>query len=161
MPWWAVVGGNAAFWPAWTFAAGYLAHRTAASRFAIDDTITAERGFERGGRWYQQTWRIEAWKGLLPEAGALYAGGFAKRAVDGRDIDHLELFVAETRRAEHAHWRMAAGVFLTPLWNPWWALPINLAFAAGTNAPCIAVQRYNRARLRRLVRRLTEPTTSA
>ncbi len=87
-------------------------------------------------------------------------GGFEKRTVSSGDPEVMEQFVLETRRAEHAHWGMAAGVVLTLLWNPWWAAPANVAVAAGSNLPCIAVQRYNRARLRRVLAAVQRRPTS-
>jgi glycosyl-4,4'-diaponeurosporenoate acyltransferase len=152
LPWWAVVLGNTAFWPVWTVAAGFVTDRASLSRFAHDDAITRLRAFEGDGNWYRDHLDIHAWKDRLPEAGAAF-GGFAKRSVRGGDVEHLQAFVVETRRAEHAHWRMLAGVVVTCAWNPWWAFPANMAFAVGSNLPCIAVQRYNRARLDRLIRR--------
>jgi glycosyl-4,4'-diaponeurosporenoate acyltransferase len=155
-----VVTGNALFWPAWTVLVGYAAQRTSDDRFAVDDVITRERSFERGGRWYRDVAGIEAWKTRLPEAGALF-GGFEKRTVSSGDPEVMERFVVETRRAEHAHWGMTAGVALTLLWNPWWAAPANVAVAAGSNLPCIAVQRYNRARLRRVLAAVRRRPTSS
>lgn len=146
----AVIAANVLFWPTWTAMVGWAAQRTPDRRFAADDVLTCERTVERGGRWYRDSWRIESWKDSLPEAGRAF-GGFEKRSVAGGDVDVMEQFLVETRRAEHAHWGMAAGAVLTLLWNPWWAAPANMAVAAGSNVPCIAVQRYNRLRLRRAI----------
>lgn len=155
-----VIAGNAVFWPAWTAVVGYVAQRTPDQRFATDDVVTRQRPFERDGAWYRDVARIEAWKSQLPEAGALF-GGFEKRTVASGDPEVMERFVVETRRAEHAHWGMAAGVVLTLLWNPWWAAPANVAVAVGSNLPCIAVQRYNRARLRRVLKATRRRATSS
>lgn len=145
----AVVAGNVLFWPAWTMAVGYAAARTPASRFDHDDVLTRLRPFERSGDWYRERWRIQRWKDRLPEGGALF-GGFAKRSIERGDADVMAQFVVETRRAEHAHWGMVGGAVVTTLWNPWWAFPANLAVGLGSNLPCIAIQRYNRARLLRV-----------
>jgi len=155
LPWWAVVAGNAAFWPAWTAAVGYSAHRAPADWFAADDFLTRGRPAEHDGAWYRDRLRIERWKDHMPEAGAAFPGGFAKRGVGVRDPETLRAFTVETRRAEYAHWAMAAGVVITIAWNPWWAAPVNVSVAAGSNLPCIAIQRYNRARLLRILRRST------
>jgi glycosyl-4,4'-diaponeurosporenoate acyltransferase len=152
LSWRTVLLANVAFWPAWTLAAGYAAARTPAAHFARDDVLTRRRPVERGGAWYVEQFAIQQWKDRLPEAGAMF-GDFAKRDVT-RDVGDLERFVTETRRAEHAHWGMAAGAFLTILWNPWWAFPINASVGSLANLPCIAVQRYNRARLVRLLERI-------
>jgi glycosyl-4,4'-diaponeurosporenoate acyltransferase len=156
----AVVAANVAFWPAWTAAVGYLAQRTPDARFACDDVLTRPRPFEQDGSFYRDSLQIQRWKDRLPEAGTAF-GGFAKRSVSGGDPEVLERFVVETRRAEHAHWGMAAGVALTLLWNPWWAAPINATVAGVSNLPCIAVQRYNRARLRRTLSVIGRRATSS
>jgi glycosyl-4,4'-diaponeurosporenoate acyltransferase len=154
-----VVAGNVLFWPAWTAVVGYAAQRTPDGRFAADDVITRMRPFEGEGAWYRHTLQIEQWKLRLPEVGAAF-GGFEKRSVAGGDPEVMERFLVETRRAEHAHWGMAAGVVLTLLWNPWWAAPFNVAVAAGSNLPCVAVQRYNRVRLRRALAAVRRRATS-
>ena len=97
---------------------------------------------------------------ILREAGAVF-GGFSKRSVGSGSLDVLEQFLVETRRAEHAHWGMAAGFALTLVWNPWWASGANAAVAASSNLPCIAVQRYNRIRLRRALSALQRRATSS
>jgi glycosyl-4,4'-diaponeurosporenoate acyltransferase len=156
----AVVAANVVFWPAWTAAIGYLAQRTPDARFAADDVLTRPRPFEQDGHLYRDSLQIQRWKDRLPEAGTAF-GGFAKRSVSGGDPEVLEQFVVETRRAEHAHWGMAAGAALTLLWNPWWAAPINVTVAGVSNLPCIVVQRYNRARLRRALDAVRRRTTSS
>jgi glycosyl-4,4'-diaponeurosporenoate acyltransferase len=156
----AVVVANVVFWPAWTAAVGYLAQRTPDARFATDDVITRSRPLERDGGWYRDRLHIDRWKDRLPEAGATF-GGFAKRSVAAGDPAVLEQFLVETRRAEHAHWGMAAGGLLTVIWNPWWAAPVNLTVAALSNGPCIAVQRYNRARLGRALTAVRRRATSS
>jgi glycosyl-4,4'-diaponeurosporenoate acyltransferase len=155
LPWWSVVAANAVFWPSWTAACGYALHRLPRSVLADDTVVTRARSFEDHGHFYDRTLHIQRWKDRLPEAGAAFEGGFAKREVGGTDPATLGRFVAETRRAELTHWAVASGVVVPMLWNPWWALPAHLAVAAGSNLPCIAIQRYNRARLQRVLDRLS------
>jgi glycosyl-4,4'-diaponeurosporenoate acyltransferase len=155
-----VIAANVAFWPAWTAAVGWAAQRTPDARFAGDDVVTRPRPFERNGDLYRDDLSIHRWKDRLPEAGAAY-GGFTKRTVAAGDVDTMERFALETRRAEHAHWGMAAGALVTTLWNPWWAFGINATVAASSNLPCIAVQRYNRLRLRRALNAVQSRATSS
>ena len=82
---------------------GYLGPRLPTSRFDHDTWWSRLRGPERGGRLYERL-GIKRWKDRLPEAGALYSGGFSKRDLTSHDRAHLERFVAETRRAEAVHW---------------------------------------------------------
>ncbi|HEX5017364.1 MAG TPA: hypothetical protein VFX15_07250 [Actinomycetes bacterium] len=156
----AVVAANVAFWPTWTLLVGWLAQRTSDARFQRDDPITRPRAIERQGGLYRDDLHIHRWKDRLPEAGTLF-GGFAKNTVGSGDDAVLQQFLVETRRAEHAHWGMAAGAVITTLWNPWWAFGINATVAASANLPCIAVQRYNRLRLARVLERGRRSATSS
>jgi glycosyl-4,4'-diaponeurosporenoate acyltransferase len=155
-----VLVANVAFWPAWTAFVGWAAQRTPDARFAHDDVITRERSIERGGDFYRDDLAINRWKDRLPEAGSAY-GGFTKRTVAGGNPAVMERFLLETRRAECAHWAMAAGWFVTLLWNPWWAAGVNATVAASSNLPCIAVQRHNRLRLRRALDAVRSRATSS
>jgi glycosyl-4,4'-diaponeurosporenoate acyltransferase len=156
----AVIAANLLFWPAWTAAVGWMAQRTSDARFRDDDLVTRPRAFEREGAFYRDDLAIERWKDELPEAGTVF-GGFSKRSVGAGDPAVLEQFLVETRRAEHAHWGMAAGFVVTMVWNPWWATGANAVVAASSNLPCIAVQRYNRIRLRRALAALHRRATSS
>jgi glycosyl-4,4'-diaponeurosporenoate acyltransferase len=147
----ATVAIDVAAWATVSTAAGYVAHRLPARRFEHDGWLTRPRSRE-APRGYERALRIKRWKDRLPEAGALFAGGFSKRALRTRDRGTVERFVVETRRAEHVHWWILASGPLFLLWNPWWLGVAMEAYAVTANVPCIAVQRYNRLRLVRLLR---------
>lgn len=153
VPAWLVVVANVVWFGAGSVIVGYLMHRVPAARFSRDSWLTRARAWERDGRVYDERLRIRRWKDRLPEGGAFFAGGFSKRAVAARDRAYFERFVVETRRAEVTHWWVLALAPVCVLWNPWWALPVVAVYALAANVPCILVQRYNRARLRRLVQR--------
>lgn len=141
---------DVAVWAVWSTAVGYAYHSFPVGWFAHDTWLTRPRRFERGA-WYQRRLRIKRWKDRLPEAGALFAGGFPKRRLAHPDPAYLARFAAETRRAELTHWTTMAVVPVFVLWNPWWACSVMVAYAAVANLPCIAVQRYNRVRLERML----------
>jgi glycosyl-4,4'-diaponeurosporenoate acyltransferase len=138
-------------WAVVSTVTGYVTHRLPPQRFASDGFLTRLRPFEADGRWYERRLAIKSWKDRLPEAGAVFQGGFSKRSLRSASIDDLERFVVETRRAEVTHWVvLAAGPFFF-LWNPWGLGLVMVAYAVVANVPCLVVQRYNRARLRRVV----------
>jgi glycosyl-4,4'-diaponeurosporenoate acyltransferase len=143
-------------WAAFHASTGYLVHRLPACRFASDTFLTRPRRFEGDGRLYTRTFAIKRWKGRLPEAGGLFAGGFDKRRLRGSSVDDLERFATETRRAEVGHWLAAAAAPLFFLWNPLAVGAVMLVYAVAANGPCIAAQRYNRLRLVRIIRRARE-----
>lgn len=144
----ALVG--AATWAAWSTVCGYVAHRLPIRWLDEDTWLFRLRASERDGRVYDRVLRIKRWKDLLPEAGALFRGGFAKRRVH-RDREYLERFLVETRRAELAHWPILALGPTFYAWMPWWLATAMLGYALVANVPCILVQRYNRARLERIL----------
>ncbi len=140
-------------WAAGGTLIGYLTHRAGTARFAHDGPVTRLRPIERDGRWYEEHLRIKVWKKHLPEAGALFADGFSKRNLRDSSATQLQRFVIETRRAEVTHWWVAAlGPFFV-LWNPWGLAIVMLVYAIVANGPCLIVQRYNRARLHRVIER--------
>ena len=129
--------------------AGYAAHRLPLRMLGRDRGILRLAPFARRGRFYERL-AIRRWKDRLPEAGAFFAGGVSKRHVPATDAAGLARFAAETRRAELAHWWAVAALPLFALFNPPYAMPLMVVYAFAANAPCIAVQRYNRGRLARL-----------
>jgi glycosyl-4,4'-diaponeurosporenoate acyltransferase len=139
---------NVGVWLGWSVTAGYLGHRLLVERLARDGLVTRLRRFEASGRWYERRLAIRRWKDRLPEAGAFFGGGFSKRRIKRGE---LARFVVETRRAEVVHWWIMAIWPLFAIWNPPWAVGVMLAYAVAANVPCIVVQRYNRARLLRIL----------
>ena len=140
-------------WAAIHAGTGYLVHRLAVERLATDWWIHRPRRFERGGSLYADRLRVRRWKHRLPEAGALFGGGFDKRSLGGAGRPALERYAVETRRAELGHWLAAAGAPAFFLWNPWPVGVVMLAYAVAVNGPCVVASRYNRLRIARLVAR--------
>ncbi|MEK7954482.1 glycosyl-4,4'-diaponeurosporenoate acyltransferase CrtO family protein [Luteolibacter soli] len=102
-------------------------------------------------RWFERLLLIKRWKDLVPDGASWFRGGFAKASLRDKGPQHLRRFLAETRRAEACHWTALA---LTPaffLWNPMWADLVMAMAILAANAPCIAIQRYNRIRLVRIL----------
>jgi glycosyl-4,4'-diaponeurosporenoate acyltransferase len=145
---WAVVI-DAAIWAVSGVAAGWLMGRRAVDRFTHDNRITRLSKLEDGGRLYRRI-GLHLWKDRLPEAGG-FAGGMSKRKLPGTDSTALARFAAETRRAELTHWLAMTPILVFPLWNPWWLVGVMALYALAANLPCILVQRYNRARIERML----------
>jgi glycosyl-4,4'-diaponeurosporenoate acyltransferase len=135
------------------FSTGFVLHRVPVKRFDHDTWLTRPRRFEDEGNFYQRKLKIRKWKDRLPEKGDLFPDGFSKRHLTNRSTEHLERFMAETRRAETVHWlNLSAGpLFLI------WCRPLlgafMIVFGVVAHLPFVMVQRYNRERLGRLLRR--------
>ncbi|MCP4436520.1 MAG: hypothetical protein GY812_13625 [Actinomycetia bacterium] len=140
-----------AVWLGIGFVTGWAGHRLPLGFVSRDTWLTNPRQFEHGGRFYERRLRIRNWKDSLPEAGALFRGGFAKDRLADRSSENLERFVAETRRAEYVHWAnvLAGPAFLLVL--PLWGGIVMTVFALVVHVPFVAIQRYNRIRLRRTI----------
>ena len=100
---------------------------------------------------YERLLRVRSWKPLLPDGGAWFRRGFPKARLNSRSPDYLLLFAAETRRGEWAHWVMLLTLPLFGLWNTADGMLVVTIWLLAGNLPCIVVQRYNRARLLRVI----------
>jgi glycosyl-4,4'-diaponeurosporenoate acyltransferase len=160
LPWWAVAGGNVVAWAVFHSATGLAVHALPLARLDRDGPVLRLRRWERDGEVYRRL-RIKAWKDRLPEAGDLFRGGVTKRRLPAATRPGLLRFAAETRRAERGHWLAMACGPLALLWNPPIGAAAMIAYGVAVNAPFIAVQRYNRARVARVVRRPARSSGSA
>ena len=154
--WAALVGGTV--WAVLGTLTGYVMHRLPVRRFDHDNALTKLRPAEVDGRVYERRFAIRRWKRWLPEGGDVFEGGFNKSTLGRRDSANLQRFVAETRRAEMTHW---VTMFYGPLfwlWSSWWMGGVMVAFGIVANVPCLVTQRYNRARLLRVLQR-RKPST--
>jgi glycosyl-4,4'-diaponeurosporenoate acyltransferase len=138
-------------WPAIHLLIGSAAVRIPDQFFAHDTWLTAPRQWERDGKIYRDVFAIRKWKRLLPD-GAPWIGGVAKTELFAWNHKQALRFLAETRRAEIAHWCMLGFLPLFLLWNPLWARVVIIFYASAANLPCILAQRYNRILLARFAR---------
>ena len=136
-------------------ATGYVVHRIPSTSrvLARDHWWSRPRRFETDRHFYERTMRIKRWKDRVPEAGALFAGGVSKRALPSRSPAGLARFGVETRRAELGHWLCAAASPFFVLWNPPWVALVMVGYGLAVNLPFIAIQRYNRTRVERVLAR--------
>jgi glycosyl-4,4'-diaponeurosporenoate acyltransferase len=144
----AAVAVDIVVWIVWGTSVGWAASRVPASRLSTDTALTRLRSWETGGRVYERL-AIRRWKDRLPDAGSLFGG--RRKHLPGRAPEALAAFAAETRRAELVHWVVPAGVVVFPAWNPWPITAVMMVYAVAANLPCLLVQRYNRARIARMV----------
>lgn len=140
-------------WAMTSVVVGWVGSRWPLERLDEAGPITRLRGWEDDGAWWQRHLRVRRWRDLLPEAGALFASGYSKRHLRSRRSSDLDRFRRETLRAERVHWTVMATAPVHLVWcRPAIAVGM-LAFGFIANAPCIVVQRANRGRLERLLRR--------
>ncbi len=143
---------DAAAWLVIHLGLSWRGTRQPIERFDPDGRLCRIRRWEQDGRIYEQHLRIKRWKDLLPDGASWFRGGFPKARLSNREPRHLERFSRETARGESIHWQTLAAAPLFALWNPPWAMAVIALYALIANLPCIAIQRYNRARLQRILR---------
>lgn len=151
-----IVVANVVCVPAIHLFVSWLFTRMPRSAFRTRSPLFRPRSWEDGGTIYEALFRVRKWKGLLPDAAPWFAG-FAKGKLRDRDPGYLRAFVAETCRGEIAHYVQVPALLLTLAWNPWpVAAIVMVAYAFASNFPCVILQRFTRARLRRLLAELGE-----
>ncbi len=147
------VGLNVIAWLAIQLGLAWALTQLAAEGFDAGNFFARPKSWERNGRFYEKVLAIKSWKDKLPDAAGWFHGGFPKANLRAAAPEFLARFLRETWRGELVHWLALLAVPLFCVWNPWWALLVNALYAVAANAPCILVQRYNRARLWRLTAR--------
>ena len=109
------------------------------------------RDWERGGRWYKDTLKINVWKDKIPQFST--KDGFSKEHLTDLSLEYLNQFIMETCRGEWMHLSGALCAVFLLLINP---IGFGLLAAFLTllgNLPFAAVQRYNRFRLQTVRKR--------
>jgi ABC-2 type transport system ATP-binding protein len=134
--------------------------RIPGTRFNPDGWLYRTRPWEDGGNGYQRFFRIKKWKTYLPDGAPLLSTrGFPKKNLQEKSPEYLRLFLRETCRAELTHWLTLAFAPFFFLRNPLWVGFFMILYALTGNIPLIMAQRYNRARLRRIIQAWGCPLT--
>lgn len=144
-----------AAWLLLHFLIGWLAWRLPVSFFSRQSWLYRPRRRERHDQFYRRVFLIDRWKRFMPEAGGFFPGGFSKKRLTSRNQEYLARFSIETRRGEFTHWLSILPAPLFFLWNDWTVGLLMVAYALLFNLPFIAVNRFNRARLARILMRQT------
>lgn len=113
--------------------------------------------FEKEGRLYEQIFRVSRWKGRLPDGGLIWnKKAFSKKKLESFSKDSLDRFLIESARAELTHWLAILPFWLFGFFTPMPVIWMMLLYALIVNIPCIIVQRYNRPRVQKLIRKISE-----
>ena len=117
--------------------------------FHPDRGFFAPRAWERGGRFYRKTLKIDKWKDKLPDKSRAVASMVPKRVSGSHSAAGLRRLAQETCVAEAVHWALllCSWIYLLFLRRPLaWIAAVGYALS---HLPFIAIQRYNRPRLLR------------
>ena len=130
----------------------YIMTHQPLTAFNADSWLYRKHNWEKNGKMYERIFRLKSWKKKLPDGAAIFKNGFEKKHLKATNEDYLHDFLRETCRAELTHWivLLFGPVFL--IWNLWWVGIVMIVYAVIANIPCIITQRYNRIRIKRIVR---------
>ena len=132
----------------------YFCHHVLTDRwYEKHDRIFRLFKIEKKGKIYQDFLRIKRWKDIIPDGGKINKRGFEKTKLK-RELPYLKKFYLETKRAELIHWTgmLTCTVFL--FIHPYPINHIVFVIALLLDIPFMLVQRYNRPRLARLIKKM-------
>ena len=141
---------NALAWPSWGFFSGWWYRKKTYADLRSYSGTGDIRSFEQNGSWYENRLRIKRWKDRLPETGGWF-GSVSKRQVPGYSVDELRVFAYECHRGELTHWAILSFSPVTALWTTGWLLIFSCIVGACASLPFVAVLRYNRCRIERII----------
>ena len=111
-----------------------------------------EHSFERDGKFYEQVFFVKRWKKFLPDGGATLGGGYAKKNLTDFSEENLNQFLIESCRAEFTHVIAIFPFWVFGFFASGKVVLIMFIYALLVNIPCIIVQRYNRPRIKKLMK---------
>lgn len=123
------------------------------SYYREDNFLFKERKWENRGRIYERVFKIKKWKKLLPDGAAFVKQAYEKKNLKDNSKANLEKFLMETARAELTHILGMLPFWLFGLIAPPKVIIYMFVYAVVANVPCILLQRYNRIRLKRVLKR--------
>lgn len=122
------------------------------SFFDPNKPLYSVRPWERNGKFYTEILKIKSWKDKLPQY--VSKNGFSKRSMNlNFDKEYIERFILETCRAEWNHLMCCMYFFISFLINSFKYAFIFSIIPVLANLPFLLVQRFNRIRLNRLLKK--------
>lgn len=115
--------------------------------------IYKERKWEKNGEFYQHVFKVKRWKDHMPEIADFIKSAFPKNSIKEFSHEYIEKFLLESCRAEFAHWCIILSSIIFLVCQGTAAFVFILLAAILMNAPFIIIQRYNRPRIIRIMKR--------
>lgn len=140
-------------WPIIMISSSYIFFLFPREWFRPNSFLFKQKNWELGGKIYEKVFFAKKWKKFLPDGAAVFKGGFRKKNMASSSKEYISDFILESCRAEISHILPIFLSFLFALYNPPHIVAIMFVFALIVNLPCIIVQRYNRIRFSKLLKR--------
>lgn len=112
-----------------------------------------ERNWENKGSIYEKYFDVKKWKTKLPDISDFMKWRFNKKHLAEPNVDYLSVFITESCKSEFTHWMIIVSTLLFILWSTIEVTVVMFLLASLLNLPYIIIQRYNRPRLVRLLRK--------
>lgn len=131
---------------------GYLCSKIPINKFNPNAPFYQTKTWEKEGILYQQLFHVRSWKKFIPQGSKVYRNSFSLQHLTSVESAYLDRWLRESIRAEFCHWVMIipGGFFF--LWNTTVVGFLIIGYALVTNLVPIVLQRYNRPRIRRLIK---------
>lgn len=130
-----------------------LVERLPETLFYYNKWLYQQREWEKGGSFYQNIFSVKKWKVCLPELSEFIKGWFSKKNLNKNNIVYYQKFIVETCKSEFTHWMIIISSFTFYIWDGFSA-SVGITFIAFVfNIPYIVIQRYNRPRLIKMMKK--------
>lgn len=154
LPAWAGLLISGVLWGALQTFCAVLCQKLPKGWFCYQNFFFRPKPFEQDGKIYKTVFKIQRWKGFLPDGAAVSKSGYRKKHLTDLSPQNLAMFLEQSCRAELGHLLAIAPFWVFGLFLPTAAVPIMLIYALGINLPCILAQRYNRPRVAKILMRM-------
>ena len=142
-----------AVWPVLQVTAALLCLLLPDRFYSPDSFLFRLHRWEDGGRFYERLFHVKRWKHLLPDGAAAWkTRGYQKKHIDDFSAKNLKRFLVESARGELTHWLAILPFWVFGFFVPPAVVALMLLYALAVNMPCIIVQRYNRPRIKRMLK---------
>jgi len=151
---WLMLMLNIVLWPVFHLVISNITLRTPDIKFKKDTWLYRTRLYEKEGIFYEKFLWIRIWKKWIPDGATLFNQGFKKKHLAGTQKSYIQHFIEETRRAEYSHILQILPCLTFFIFNEFWIAMVMVMYAFAFNMPLIWLQRYNRIRFQRLLKKL-------
>lgn len=111
-----------------------------------------ERTWEKHGKLYQERFKVKIWKNHLPELADFIKFIFPKKSIKDFRIETILKYMRESCKAEFAHWCIILSSVVFLFYDGIPTFIYMLLIAAALNLPFIIIQRYNRPRIKLIMK---------
>lgn len=149
-----IVSSYFIIWPIIMFGSAISFYFLPITYFKLNSFLFKTRAWEKNGSFYEKVFFIKKWKKLLPDGASLFKNGFRKKHLQNSTRNYLEEFAYESCRAEITHLPPIFLSLIFATYNDAFIVVFMFLFGLFTNLPCILVQRYNRIRILKILKKI-------